>query len=556
MNKYFWTWQISCVCYALGIIIFGGGSAVNIFSIGYLCGEIFQVSALLGTIYACSLIQNIPYNYFAVKYGLICIGFFAVDIYFYGINESIYVVMLVFKLLAVIIVLYTIFVKWNGAQGIKAAAGAVFGLSGIYLSLYNFFIYGNTNTPECIFYICLGFVFVMAQNITFALMYKVQRGRREKLKKDYLSNFAENSADIIFYYTIVPYNRFSFVSPASKKLLGYTPENFYSNNKLHVEIALEDDRQRMEDLMGDFEGESAESIITVQSKAGETVKLECIVDKVEDNGKVIAVEGVFRDVTERLEAERKILENNKNRQLMLSYISHDLKTPITYILGYAEAIQKGIIKSDEERIMAMESILDRGKSLTKLVDDISLLSKLEASSFSYEFEIISCMNLAEKMRMQHERDFSEKYARYTFINRDYKFVIGDEVGQDVFVLADVKRIEQVFENIFSNAMKVTEDGGKIYVKCGIDKIKDSFYVSVKDDGCGISEEDLPHIFENFYRSPQTKKRLGGSGLGLSLSQQIINGHHGELKVISKLGVGSEFTMLLPLFDIGENSTIT
>lgn len=556
MNKYFWTWQISCVCYALGIIIFGGGSAVNIFSIGYLCGEIFQVSALLGTIYACSLIQNIPYNYFAVKYGLICIVFFAVDIYFYGINESIYVVMLVFKLLAVIIVLYTIFVKWNGAQGIKAAAGAVFGLSGIYLSLYNFFIYGNTNTPECIFYICLGFVFVMAQNITFALMYKVQRGRREKLKKDYLSNFAENSADIIFYYTIVPYNRFSFVSPASKKLLGYTPENFYSNNKLHVEIALEDDRQRMEDLMGDFEGESAESIITVQSKAGETVKLECIVDKVEDNGKVIAVEGVFRDVTERLEAERKILENNKNRQLMLSYISHDLKTPITYILGYAEAIQKGIIKSDEERIMAMESILDRGKSLTKLVDDISLLSKLEASSFSYEFEIIGCMNLAEKMRMQHERDFSEKYARYTFINRDYKFVIGDEVGQDVFVLADVKRIEQVFENIFSNAMKVTEDGGKIYVKCGIDKIKDSFYVSVKDDGCGISEEDLPHIFENFYRSPQTKKRLGGSGLGLSLSQQIINGHHGELKVISKLGVGSEFTMLLPLFDIGENSTIT
>lgn len=552
MNKYFWTWQISCICYALGIIIFGEGSATNIFSIGYLCSEVFQVSALLGIIYACNMIENIPHNYFIVKYGIIFVGFFAVYIFCYGVNESIYIIMLVFKLLAVVIVMYIIFIKWSVNRGIKAAASLVLGISGIYLSLYNFFIYENNNTPECIFYICLGFIFVVLQNFTFALMYKVWKVKEEELKQDYLSNYAENSADIIFFYTIIPYNRFSFVSPAAKSLLGYTPKEFYSNNKLHVEITMEKDRELMETLLGDFEGESADSLVTVQTKNGEIVTLECLVDKIKQNGRVIAVEGVFRDVTERLEAERKIVETNKNRQLMLSYISHDLKTPITYILGYAEAIQKGIIKSDSDRMKAMDSIVDRGKSLTKLVDDISLLSKLEASRFSYELEIISCMDMAEKMKNQHEQDFRERQSEFRFIKRNYEFVISGTVRCDEYILVDVKRIEQVFENIFSNAVKATEEDGHIYVECSTDKGHNNFCVKIKDDGFGISEEDLPHIFENFYRSPQTKRRSGGSGLGLSLSQQIINGHHGELKVISKLGEGSEFTILLPLFEDGQH----
>ena len=110
-------------------------------------------------------------------------------------------------------------------------------------------------------------------------------------------------------------------------------------------------------------------------------------------GRVVAVEGVFRDVTERIEAERKIAENNKNRQLMLSYISHDLKTPITYIQGYSEAIQKGVIRTEEDRNKAVETIANKARSLTRLVDDISMLSKLEANRFHYEFEKISCKDL-------------------------------------------------------------------------------------------------------------------------------------------------------------------
>ena len=114
----------------------------------------------------------------------------------------------------------------------------------------------------------------------------------------------------------------------------------------------------------------------------------------------------------------------------------------------------------------------------------------------------------------------------------------------------MKRIEQVFENIFSNAVKATEEGGSIVVNCGIDRKKNSFYVSVADDGVGISQEDLQHIFENFYRSPQTKKRRGGSGLGLSLSDQIIRGHGGQITVTSEEERGSCFVFSLPLFTEG------
>ncbi len=539
------------MCYVLGLVIMAETSAVSILSIGYISSEVFQIGALVSALYACNLIDNIPHNYFIVKYGIIFMGFFSVYIYYDGVNQGVYVFMLGFKMIAVIIIIYTIIIKWKFNMAIKLAAIAVFGSSGAYLSLYDFFIYGTSEYRDAIVYMGIGIMFFLIQNLFFAVLYKIQGDTQEKLKGDYLADFAENSADIIFYYTVVPYPRFSFVSPAAKTLLGYSPEDFYNNNKLHVEIALEEDRMLMEELLDNFDGDYKDCIVAVETKNGEIVNLQCVVSKLKLNGKMIAAEGVFRDITERLEAERKIKENNKNRQLMLSYISHDLKTPITYILGYSEAIEKGIIKSEEEKLNAIKSIAGRARSLTKLVDDISMLSKLEASKFNYEFEKISCMELIEKIKNSHIDDFSDEKGDYNFMNRNYSFNIQSGIDAKDCVLADVKRIEQVFENIFSNAIKATEDGGNISVECGIDRMKNSMFISVSDDGTGISKDDLAYIFENFYQSPQTKKRRGGSGLGLSLSHQIIKGHSGEIKVLSEMEAGSEFIFYLPLFDENE-----
>ena len=104
---------MSCVSYAAGIIILVIVNTTSVRSFAYLSSEVCQVAALVGTVYACNLIKNIPHNYFALKYGIICTGFFAVYMYYYGVTQGVYVLLLVFKLAAVIMILYIILVKWD-----------------------------------------------------------------------------------------------------------------------------------------------------------------------------------------------------------------------------------------------------------------------------------------------------------------------------------------------------------------------------------------------------------------------------------------------------------
>ena len=433
MNKYFWTWLLSCVCYAAGIIILVIVNTTNVRSFAYLSSEVCQVAALVGTVYACNLIKNIPHHYFAMKYGIICAGFFAVYMYYYGVTQGAYVLMLVFKLAAVIMILYIILLKWDFQFLIRLLSFLVFGVSGLFLCLYDFLIYDNEDTPQVILWLCAGIFLLMLQNVSFAILYRLQMRNEVALKEDYLSEFAETSQDIIFYYVLTPYPRFSLVSPAAEALLGYTPQDFYNNSKLHVEIALEDDRQLMEELLGDFDGDFKDCIVTVESKNGEILNLQCLVTKKRSGGRVVAVEGVFRDVTEQIQAARKVAENNKNRQLMLSYISHDLKTPITYIQGYSEAIQKGIICTEEDREKAVNTIASKARSLTRLVDDISMLSKLEANRFNYEFEKISCKELAQQLYASHIDDFHEGGSEFSLENRQFRFAVEDDIQADDFV---------------------------------------------------------------------------------------------------------------------------
>ena len=548
MNKYFWTWLWSCILYGLGITVIVIAEGYTVLSPAYIINEMIQISALLCVFYACNLIDNIPHNLFGLKYGVLLVIFFVV----YGIantmNQTFYIAMLIFKLTLVTMAVYTVLVKWRFETRVKAASVGILGAGGIYLSLYDFLVYGSSDSRV---YVCIGILLLVLQNLIMAVLYRIQTANQEKLRGDYLSIFAENSADIIFYYTINPYPRFSFVSPASQVLLGYPPQAFYTNSKLHLELAVEADREKMDEFFGGFTGDTHQCVVKAERKDGETVNLECLATKIKRGEKVVAVEGILRDITERVEAERKIKENNKNRQLMLSYISHDLKTPITYILAYAEAIQKNVIKSDAERLEAVGSIYRKASSLAKLVEDISLLSKLEASRFNYAFEEMRCRDLARHLRGLHINDFGGSDREYGVADRAYCFEVEDSITTQS-VLVDVQRIEQVFENLLSNAVKVTRDGGRIHAACGMDRKKHYFSVSVSDDGWGIAETDLPHIFENFYRSPEIKKRSNGSGLGLSLSRQIILGHGGEIYAESTPGAGSRLTFLLPVFEKPKN----
>jgi len=545
MNRFFWTWLVSGALYALGITVVAITNSSSVMSAGYISNELFQIGALLMIYYACNLIDNIPHNLFALKYGVIMLLFFIVYGIAFKIDQSLYLVTLIFKLMIVVMIIYAIIVKWRFNHAIKIVSIIIFGLSGSYLSFYDFLLYGSRyNARELSVYMCVGIIMLALQNINFAILYRMHISNRDKLEGDYLSIFAENSADIIFYYNLSPYPRFSFVSPASNALLGYSPQNFYSNNKLHLEIAVEEDREAINELFSNFTGDNKSCKIKAERKDSEIIDLECYATKVKINGRAVAVEGVLRDVTEKVHAEKKIIENNKNRQLMLSYISHELKTPITYIIGYSDAILKNIITAESERRAAVESIYNKADSLAKLVEDISMLSKLETSSFSYDFEEISCLELADQIREICSEDVPLLKDKNQIINGKLDFKATPDINGHEYVLADRKRLNQVFENILSNAIKATDDDRDITVDCRIEKNK--MKVSVTDNGPGISDEDIEHIFDNFYRG-QMKKKYEGSGLGLSLSRQIMRGHSGDLTAASRQGAGTTMTVTIPLF---------
>ncbi len=547
MNKYFWISSLVIVCYGIGTMIIAFINDGNdVFSIYYVAGEFLQLAAIALCLKACNILDNISDTAFIIRYSMAIIIFFGLYIYVNGVSSRLYILMFIYKIIITTVIGYTILIKWNLDRRYKISALIIYTLSYAYLSIYDFLLYGEDYQTKSI-YVSAAVVFALLQAVECAVLYKAQSDHNSSIRSEYLNIFAENSSDIIFYYTFKPYPRFSFVSVACERILGYKQKDFYNNNGLMIEMAKEEYRNTVKDIFTENDIEYEDVTIEVESKNMEKIFLQCIANKVKDGGKVVACEGVFRDVTYRIENDRKMEENNTNRNLMLSYISHDLRTPITYIIGYIEAMQKNILASEEEKKLAMDSIHRNGKTLLGLVDDISLLSKLESGRFNYNYEKFTCMELFEHLEETCNIKAADNLKGINGIGeRKFSTEIDFRNAENSSLLVDIDRIDQLFDNIMSNAVKATDESGIIKLKM---KVEDGRAVmAVSDNGIGISEEDLPFIFDNFYRSPQMKNRRNGSGLGLSISKQIVNGHNGTICVESKQGEGSTFKVTLPLYE--------
>lgn len=230
------------------------------------------------------------------------------------------------------------------------------------------------------------------------------------------------------------------------------------------------------------------------------------------------------------ENERKLKEKEK---LLLAYISHDLKTPIASISGYVEGIQNGIIKG--EQIPAYtEIIMKKIQMLNGLIDDILEHSKAQLNEFSIE-----------KKEIYSKAFFSEiiKEAEADFRKNNRQFICSDI--PDVLLTIDAKRIRQVMQNVFSNAMKFTNSGDQIKVTFRLTEAM--LYVSVRDTGIGIEATALPFVFQEFYRGEKARTlNVAGSGLGLSISRFIIEHHGGQIECDSILGEWTEVMFSLPI----------
>ncbi len=239
---------------------------------------------------------------------------------------------------------------------------------------------------------------------------------------------------------------------------------------------------------------------------------------------------LIQDITERERLDRM-------QQDFVANVSHELRTPLTTIKSYAETLADGSVDDPDVQARFLDTINSEAERMTNLVKDLLQLSSLDNNAH-FNMKKLNLIDLAE-----------ESYEQVMFTAGDKKqnLIRGFELDGRVMVRADHDRIKQVVLNMLTNAIKYTQNGGTIRLNVGVADNMAS--ISVEDNGMGISRDELPRIFERFYRVDKARSRgMGGTGLGLSIAKQIVEGHGGTIRAESADGEGSRFTVLLPLDD--------
>jgi two-component system phosphate regulon sensor histidine kinase PhoR len=236
---------------------------------------------------------------------------------------------------------------------------------------------------------------------------------------------------------------------------------------------------------------------------------------------------VFRDVTERKRLERV-------RQDFVANVSHELRTPIAAILGYAETLRSGALSDAKHAPQMVEIIHRQSERLGELVSDLLELSRLDAGERPLSASVVSLGEVARQASEAMEPRAASKHLSLQL-----------RVPAELTARADPKALEQVLLNLLDNAIKYTPEGGTVEV-IG-ERAGDRAELSIRDTGLGIEARHLPRLFERFYRVDRGRSReMGGTGLGLSIVRHLVNGMEGDVRVASQLGVGTTFTVVLPV----------
>lgn len=238
---------------------------------------------------------------------------------------------------------------------------------------------------------------------------------------------------------------------------------------------------------------------------------------------------VIHDVTEQRKAEQ-------TRREFVANVSHELRTPLTNVKSYAETIiSSGDELPPELRSHFLGVIVSEADRMTRIVQDLLTLSKFDYGRMEMRFSRFSLAKAIRDVCEAEQIDAS---------NHGHTFLCSVPEDDELTVNGDPERVQQVALNIISNAMKYTPDGGRISVTAA--RAGDRIVLTVQDNGIGIPEKDLPHLFERFYRVDKARSRQsGGTGLGLSIAKEILNMHNGDIRIDSVYGEGSTVTITLP-----------
>lgn len=225
-----------------------------------------------------------------------------------------------------------------------------------------------------------------------------------------------------------------------------------------------------------------------------------------------------------------------NRKELISNISHDLKTPITAIKGYVEGIMDGIPDSPDKMDRYIKTIFTKAYDMERLIDELFIFSKLDLNKLPFNFEQINIKRYLEDCCEELQLDLEEKHIAF-----DHNL---NNINPEQLVLADREKLKRVIINIVNNSSKYMDNvKGKIEIT--LTENEDHAIIKIQDNGKGISAEDLPYIFQRFYRADLSRNTsTGGSGLGLAICKLIIEEHGGEIWADSKENSGTSIYFTL------------
>lgn len=374
----------------------------------------------------------------------------------------------------------------------------------------------------------------------------------------------ENSSDSMFLYDYKS-QAFEYVSPSISQLIGVTNRQLYEMPDRFFDYV--NTMEQCKDIVGLFSRPIAEpgNGILCLYKSGTIIRWsEIHYLPIRDNtGTVTAIEGILRDITERKTMEEELKAAEQVKKEFLENISHEIKTPVTLIQGYAESLLDKIVPA-ESTDTYLKMIGSKARMLTTLVDDLAQASHITSQSLEYRF-----------YEQKAEDVFAELLSQSKFhvMQAGREAVIHSCIANNTIIIVDPYRIQQVVSNMVSNAIRHTPPGGRIYVSCRTElneklasQVEDDDYsipegeliFTVSDTGDGIPEQDLPHIFERNFSggrriNPDMRTSQGSaprqSGLGLYISMQIVKQHSGNIGAQNNQHGGAEIFFTLPLYQM-------
>ena len=238
----------------------------------------------------------------------------------------------------------------------------------------------------------------------------------------------------------------------------------------------------------------------------------------------------FEEMRLRLkESSEEKIASEKENKVLISNISHDLKTPITAIKGYVEGIMDGVADTPEKQDKYIRTIYNKANEMDTLINELTLYSKIDANRIPYNFKRINVADYFNDCAEEVGIELEAKNIKLTYINY---------VDADIQIIADPEQLRRVINNIISNSVKyLGKEQGFINIR--VRDVGDFIQVEIEDNGKGIAAKDLPYIFDRFYRTDASRNSAtGGSGIGLSIVRKIIEDHGGKIWANSKEGIGT------------------